>query len=267
MNYRTQSQIARSSNIKAFLSWVNCKAQSIITQRAENWSENLNPDGEVCAQEPHDDNFNQDQLQIVTMRAFYFCIGCSQISGRIGSDFNLALNLNCNFSSTIHSNLDVALDLSLFHVLNLIQNLESIRCPTVTLQRTLNRAIAYAVKTKSELAQELQEIGQKLPSLEDEDSQFWLWWHKQGEAWSSSVSSVATKYRNLGYLWEFSPLDQLSLKQYYQSNLLLVKCLERSPHVSSEVKQAIKSELLLPLAEPEETQSEQIEFILHQTLV
>jgi predicted NACHT family NTPase len=267
MNYQVQSQIASSPNIKAFLSWVSCKAESTTTQRSKNYDENLSSNEEAYAQKLYDANFEQDRLQSTIMRAFYFCIGFSQISGRIGSDFNLALNLNPNFSSTIHSDLDMALDLSLSHVLNLIRNLESIRCPASTLQRTLKRAIAYAIKMKSELAQELQEIVQKLPLREDEKAQFWLWWHEQGEAWSGSVSSAAIKYRNIGYQWELNPLEQVLLKQYYQANLLLVTCLERSSHASLEVKQAIKHKLLLPSAEDEETQSEQIESILYQTLV
>jgi NACHT domain len=267
MNYQVQAQITSSPNIKAFLSWVNCKAQSTVTQRVKNYDENLSSNGKAYSQESYDSNFEQDQLQSTTMRAFYFCIGLSQISGRIGSDFNLALTLNPNFSSTIHSDLDMALDLSLFHVLNLINNLESTRCPILTLQRTLKRATAYATKIKSELAQELQEIVQKLPPLGDEKAQFWLWWHEQGEAWSESVSSAAIKYRNIGYQWELNPLEQVSLKQYYQANILLVNCLERSSHVSPDVKQAIKHKLLIPPAENEETQSEQIESILYQTLV
>jgi predicted NACHT family NTPase len=252
MSQEIESQIGfQTGSITTFMDWVNCKVESVKV--------------------PHSP---------ATIRAFYFELGLSQIIGNVGSNFSLALSLEPNFSRTINSHADLVLDLSLCHIFNIIQSLDSIPCPTLTLERIVNRAIAHGTKIPSELADELQKIAQKLPSVEENEAQFWLWWHKQGKAWSNHLNSVAVKYRNINYQWQFDRQQQKVLQQYYQANLLLLDCLNASSHVSPVVKQTIQQELLTftkseeapsseggILTKSKKNKSQEIESMLFQGLV
>jgi predicted NACHT family NTPase len=217
MSQQIESQIAtQGENIISYMDWVHCKVESVRIQA----------------------------LPATVIRAFYFELGLSQIIGNVGSNFSLALSLEPNFSRTINSHTNLGLDLSLCHITNIIQDLDSIPRPALTLERMVKRAIAHAVKIQPELAKELQTLAQKLPSGEENEDQFWLWWHKQGKAWSNNLNSVAVKYRNIGYQWQFDRQQQKSIKQYYQANLLLLDCLNTNSCVSPVVKQTIHQELL-----------------------
>jgi hypothetical protein len=253
MSQQIESQItAQAININAFMDWVNCKVESVKVQYSP-----------------------------ATIRAFYFELGLSQIIGNAGTNFSLALNLEPDFSRTINSHIDLVLDLSICHIIQITHGLDSIPRPALTLERIVNRAIAHAKKIQPELAEELQILAQKLPSSEDDESQFWLWWHKQGKVWSNNLNSVAVKYRNIGYQWQFDHQQQKTLKQYLQTNLLLLDCLNASSRVSSEVKQTIQQELLtftksveapasdggISLTKSQKNESLEIESMLFQGLV
>lgn len=253
MSQQIESQItAQAANIDTFIDWVNCKVGSVKVQYSP-----------------------------ATIRAFYFELGLSQIIGSMGSNFSLALNLEPDFSRTINSHTDLVLDLSLCHISNIICTLDSIPRPALTLERIVKRAIAHATKIQPELAEELQTLAQKLPSAEEDEAQFWLWWHKQGKVWSNNLNSIAVKYRNIGYQWQFERQQQKAFKQYYQANLLLLDCLNASSHVSPVVKQTIQQELLtftkseeapssdggVSLTKSEKIESPEIESTLFQGLV
>ncbi|MGF1590212.1 MAG: NACHT domain-containing protein [Pleurocapsa sp.] len=251
MSQQISSQLAQADDLKILLDWVNCKAQSVETLRV---------DGITTS------SYSQPtQFQPATIRAFYFSLGLSKILGCIGSNFDLALRLEPNFSSEISSNLDLVLDLSLFHISNLTHNIESIQCPALTFQRTLNRAIAHATQIQPELARELQQLARQLPVLEDNITQFWRWWHNQGKAWSNSFNSVAAQYRNMGYQWQFDVKQQKSLEQYYQANVLLLDCLNNSPSLNWEVREKIIHQLLAA-TEVKPAESQEIESMLIASL-
>ncbi|HEY9772119.1 MAG TPA: hypothetical protein V6C71_27045 [Coleofasciculaceae cyanobacterium] len=245
MSQQIDSPLAKAEELKIFFDWVNCKTQSGV--KADSYSQ-------------------PTQFQPATIRAFYFSLGLSKILGCIGSNFDLALRLEPNFGSEISSNLDLVLDLSLFHISNLASNLESIQRPALTFQRTLNRAIAHATKIQPELARELQQLAKQLPTPEENITQFWQWWHTQGKAWSNSINSVAARYRNMGYQWQFDAQQKKSLEEYYQANLLLLDCLHSSTSVNFEVRNNIMDRLLAPM-EIEPVESPQIESMLIESLI
>jgi predicted NACHT family NTPase len=216
MSQQIESQVMiQTANINAFMDWVNCKVGSVKVPYSP-----------------------------ATIRAFYFELGLSQIIGNAGSNFSLALSLAPDFSRTINSHTDLVLDLSICHIIQITRSLDSIPRPALTFERIVNRAIAHATKIQPELAEELQTLANKLPSTEEDEAQFWLWWHKQGKVWSNKLNSIAVKYRNIGYQWQFDRQQEKTLKRYLQTNLLLLDCLNASAHVSPEVKQTIQQELL-----------------------
>ncbi|MBE9043764.1 NACHT domain-containing NTPase [Pleurocapsales cyanobacterium LEGE 10410] len=244
MSQQINSQLAQTPEIKQFLDWVNCKTEVVIENSAA-YSE-------------------QTQFQPATIRAFYLSLGLSQIVGDVGSNFDLALSLNPLFSRTFANNPDLTLDLNLLHVSNLGRNLVLIQRPALTFQRTLDRAIAHATKIKPELAQELQTTKQQLPSSKNSKTEFWLWWHQNGTAWSDKIDSIVMKHRNIGYQWQFDNEQHDSLKKYHQANLLLVDCLSRSCYLNPKIKEIIKDRLLTPTFI--EQKKSQIESVLAHSL-
>ena len=234
MSQQIDAQLAPAPYIQQFLDWVDCKTEAVMENVA------------ACIEEA--------RFQPVTIRAFYFSLGLSQIVGEVGSNFDLALSLNPRFSRTFACNPDLTLDLNLLHVSNLGHNLDLIQNPALTFQRTLDRAIAHAAKIKPELAQKLRTTKQQLPSAKDSKTEFWLWWHKNGTAWADWIDSIVMKHRNIGYQWQFDRQQHSSLKQYHQANLLLIDCLGRSCYVDSQLKQTIKDRLLTRSFDRGETQ-------------
>jgi predicted NACHT family NTPase len=72
------------------------------------------------------------------------------------------------------------------------------------------------------------------------------WWETNGATWTEQLRAVMVEHRNIGHNWQFSSEQQVLMKQYYDSNLLLVACLNSDCNVSREVRQEIESSLLLP---------------------
>ncbi len=229
----------RSAQITAFLEWVNCKAESIISPRLEHFQEKVD-----LAETSGGLRVTECQKEVI--RAFYFSLGLGQILGCIGTNFSLMLKLDPHFGEGIAVNADLALDLSLFNLLNLMPFLESIHNPALTLQRSLKRVISHGIKIEPELTKELQRMKQRIPTSQENETQFWLWWHQEGKAWFSDLNSMAMKYRNIAHQWNFNAQQQEVLQQYFQANLLLLDCLDRSSYVSSEVRDSIRRQLLKP---------------------
>ncbi|WP_413168274.1 NACHT C-terminal helical domain 2-containing protein [Capilliphycus salinus ALCB114379] len=57
--------------------------------------------------------------------------------------------------------------------------------------------------------------------------------------------------RGIGYCFDFSEEQQQILKDYYEANLVFVKCLNSLPDISPEVREEIEETLLLPIEEIE----------------
>jgi len=68
------------------------------------------------------------------------------------------------------------------------------------------------------------------------------------QSWTQQLRAVIIESRNLGRNWQFSDQQKELLQQYYAANQLLVNCLNNS-EVSTEVRQEIEDNLLLPLTE------------------
>ena len=104
-----------------------------------------------------------------------------------------------------------------------------------------------------ELKEELQQLKNQIPSdLDPEASE--KWWQENRQAWTEQLRDIMIRYRNIGHDWQFTDEQYELLKDYYNSNLLLVQCLKQSRYVSREVRQEIEDTLLLPSAELEKRQ-------------
>ncbi|NEQ36273.1 MAG: NACHT domain-containing NTPase [Okeania sp. SIO3I5] len=97
-----------------------------------------------------------------------------------------------------------------------------------------------------ELKEEVQQLKNQIPSeLDPEASE--KWWQENRHAWAEQLRNIMIRYRNIGHDWQFTDEQYELLKDYYNSNLLLVQCLKQSRYVSREVRQEIEDTLLLPI--------------------
>jgi predicted NACHT family NTPase len=75
------------------------------------------------------------------------------------------------------------------------------------------------------------------------------WWHDNGKAWVDKFREIMIQFRNIGYSWEFDKNQDKKLQEYYEANILLVKCLNSASYISDEIRAELEDFLLLPVAE------------------
>ena len=127
--------------------------------------------------------------------------------------------------------LALALDLSLSLSLDLDYILD--------LDRVLNLDINLA----SDLSDDL--LRQTLQGLLCSYGIDFQWWENHGENWTKELRQICIDRRNIGHDWEFTKEQMKLLNQYYEANLFLFECMNRS-YVSKQVREEIESTMLLP---------------------
>ncbi len=66
------------------------------------------------------------------------------------------------------------------------------------------------------------------------------------------------EHRNIGHSWQFSYRQAKLLQQYYNSNKLLVNCLNSDCNISEKIRQEIEHSLLLPISKLETENNKKI---------
>ncbi|NEQ28487.1 MAG: hypothetical protein F6K28_57845 [Microcoleus sp. SIO2G3] len=122
-----------------------------------------------------------------------------------------------------------------------------------TFTRYLRMQISYALDCAFvidvKLEQLLHQLEERLPR--ENEQRFKAWWQENGQAWIEQLRSVMVNHRNIGHDWQFSDAQMKLWQQYYDTNILLVNCLNSDCYVSREVRQEIEETLLLPITEIE----------------
>lgn len=172
-----------------------------------------------------------------TVRAYYFSLSNTL-------DFSLIFSLALSTTFSLDSVL--SLDHGLFSVLN----------RTLSFNRTLSLNRALKLKSElelsrirtlnSELQNKLQQLEVHLLHASDNRENFQSWWQANGHAWTEQLRAVMIEHRNIGHDWQFTDSQKKLLEQYYDTNQLLVDCLNSDCYVSREVRQKIEDTLLLP---------------------
>jgi predicted NACHT family NTPase len=91
------------------------------------------------------------------------------------------------------------------------------------------------------LYQCLQELGDQFPVSNQELKEYKL----NVEEWIKKYRELCIDRRNIGHDWQFTDEQAELLNQYFNANLLLVECMNRS-YVSKQVREEIESTMLLP---------------------
>lgn len=128
-------------------------------------------------------------------------------------------------------------------------------CYIADIDDFLEDAIGLASIIQCELKTALQLLRDQLnePILEWETlfaelERFGEWWQQNSEVWCEQLRALMIEYRNIGHNWQFCDVQNKLLQQYYNTNNLLVNCLNSDCNVSSEVRQEIEYSLLLPIS-------------------
>jgi predicted NACHT family NTPase len=137
----------------------------------------------------------------------------------------------------------------------------------IILEQIIDNELQYIGRNNLLLESEIQQLINKLPEWWLNENHFDTpminkideWWQIQGESWTNKLRFVMIKYRNFGHNWHFSNEQNNLLQKYYDTNKLLVYCLNASGNCSREIKDEIEKTLLLPFAEIEKRKREKAE--------
>ncbi len=117
--------------------------------------------------------------------------------------------------------------------------------------------LAYDLDLAPELERELQQLKDQLPDPDKDTERLQAWWKASGGAWTEKLRAVMIKHRHIGHDWQFSKKQQDKLRQYYDTNKLLVGCLNSDCYVSRAVRDEIEETLLLPTAEAKQSKGQE----------
>ncbi|MEA5485944.1 MULTISPECIES: NACHT domain-containing protein [Pseudanabaena] len=202
-------------NLQAFLTWVEQKTNSV-----------------------------QCKYNNVAVRAFYSSVAFRVIRRSTQKTSLIALMFGLDNSSS-KGNLDnsLELDYALAHVLNLSQFPDYIEYRSDDF--SLTKTIDYAYELSDHVLQQV--LKNDSPHPDEDFRQFCNWWKTNYEQWTKELRQVCIDHRNIGHDWQFTKEQIKLLNQYYEANLLLVECMNRS-NISEQIREEIESTLLLPIS-------------------
>jgi predicted NACHT family NTPase len=170
-----------------------------------------------------------------SVRAFYITLAQAITQS---TPINLAnliariLVLDLDLCQNHNLNIELALDLA--------QGIEKQTNEDLDLELDLNLALEYANEANNqELAQAIQELIQTCPENSDSNNT----WQK----WTDSLRQASIRYQDIGHNWELSSMQLKKLRQYCEANKVLIECLESDSYITQEIRESIKSEVLLPI--------------------
>ena len=232
MKARIDLMLAGDEKLQDFLDWTREKANSI-----------------------------KSNYSTIFGRAFYGFLICNldsfvNVQGYVDDpelnlDLNLVLNLKlalnlCMLKQGGDRSFDIAFNIGLLNRLepSFVFRIYYSEQDTINLNPTLVCATVHDPKSP-ELLELLRPLKEKLPDY-DFTHEFHNWWETCGEVWTHELQKICIEHRNIGHDWQFTDEQSKLLEQYYDANLLLVQCMNRS-YVSKEVREEIESTLLLPI--------------------
>jgi predicted NACHT family NTPase len=229
--------IASEEKLQKFLDWVNRKSCSV-----------------------------QVPYKLAAVRSFYLNLPNATVFD-LGSspDFELEYNLINSLEPTLGSRFSPYASSCYEHALDLDFQLMFgfglflSRTPEYVLGiciSTLAHNRDYTFSLLTEMEQSIESLREQLPDFETERLGFWEWRETEGQAWAEKLRDVLIKYCDIGHDWQFSTPQKELLQQYYNSNKLLVDCLNSGCVVSDEVRKEIEETLLLPMSEIKQRQQQ-----------
>jgi len=164
--------------------------------------------------------------------------------------------------SQINTKDDLGLDLILANLLIILMSFTTdyAELSSTDVYRKVASTILKAIQILShtELANELKEFCLELANdiniIKSTKNKFQNWFQIQAPIKVEKLKNLLKKYRDINWNWTEDQFD-LQIK-YYETNVLLVECLNVNEVVSEKFKEEIKDTLLLPIAEIEKRKRE-----------
>lgn len=214
--------IAEDKKLQDFLTWIDKKSQAISSKHKLN-----------------------------NIRSFYLDLDFARNHNSVGGTLDSARMLDPGFTRELCA--DLALDLALDRTLTLDYILEFAIAPLRVFKNVLARAKERSHIVDSKLEEAILQLEEQIPCL-DNDEKFKQWWQVNNNEWTEKLKSLIISHRDFGHNWEFKNQEWEKLKQYYEANQLLIKCLHANSYMSRSVRQKIEDTLFLPVAKIEEQQ-------------
>jgi hypothetical protein len=98
---------------------------------------------------------------------------------------------------------------------------------------------------------ELQNFLRELRCASNNEEELRKIWLTKGYIWSNILRNVITPYYRLDYDWNLDNQQLSLLLQYYESNKLLIDCLNNVCNIHNDTRKYILKNLLLPMRERE----------------
>ncbi len=98
----------------------------------------------------------------------------------------------------------------------------------------------------------LQQSKDQLPSASQNRERLQDWRQKNYSAWMKQLRGEIAHYRNIHQSWQFSLEQQQMLQRYYDTNQLLIDCLNSNCKVTAALRQDIEATSLLSQRELED---------------
>jgi nucleoside phosphorylase len=212
--------IARNHKVQEFLGWVFTKSQSVkLTYRHS------------------------------SIRAFYFDLSLSLILSSeygVGLAYNTAIH--AEFSLARHLNPDLELDFNHVRINDL--GFDYFLCSALNVITGVAIGIVDEIYTSHQIDNDFKERFQILLNELPEEEDLMEEWIVDNEIeWMEELRSIIITHRNIGHYWEFSEIQLNLLQKYYDANEFLVELLKIGNSVSTEARQEIEENLLLPIDE------------------
>jgi predicted NACHT family NTPase len=181
-------------------------------------------------------------------------------------------NLSSNNNSALAQDLFLDRDLDLYHdfahnlyrtlsrtfsrprALALSRGSSGIRASALKRASVLDRDFFVLIKVFEKyenplLKEALQQSHNQLPNTSQGNwKEFARWWQVNGQNWTEELRTILIENRNISHKWQFSKAQKELIQKYYAANRLLIACLNSDCYVSLNVKEEIKTNLLLPIS-------------------
>ncbi|MBD1919763.1 DUF4297 domain-containing protein [Microcoleus sp. FACHB-831] len=257
---RVDEVIGSDTELQHFLTWVNQKSGSV--------KNSYNPDGRL--KRIRFSSLYPDILcKLAAIRAFYFDLALVHNSGlalplyhKVKAEFsnNFGLRGLSDHRLTSEFELSCAIEPGLAPYLHFATDLGIVGADDLAIDSALDSNLEFAYSHIFELKfrESLKKLKEQLPTIDRGQDNFENWWQSNGQTWTEQLRKVMIEHRNVGHDRQFREEQKEKLKHYYDTNKLLVNCLNDDCKVNPEVREAIEETLLLPVAEIERRKREGI---------
>jgi predicted NACHT family NTPase len=169
------------------------------------------------------------------VRAFYLPLCYNQ-------DINLAVALDDVFAFDLEPplSLDLAIARTYRKIQQFPEQLSSHQILDLWFALDFGRQFPQAI----ELNRALEQLKARLPSLDDDEQTWLLWWQQNKLDWLNQFQEQILKPQNMNFGWDWSLLQQQRLWEYYRVNQFLIHCLSSECSVDPTFRAHFEATLL-----------------------